>query len=208
MHEQKDFNLTFEQYITMLKNEDEEIRNNAIWGLTNFGSRAFPALLEALSDKSSYVRFATIKALSTLHNLEATSSLIALFRIEPNFDLRALIIEVLAELQDPRATKVLIEALKDNHFSVRKNAAEALGKIGNKSAVKKLIEALNDTDVRVTFSAITALGKIGDKTALSSLEKIKEKHKNENDAFSQFRLMRMLATKAIEEINKKVETKD
>ena len=59
----------------------------------------------------------------------------------------------------------LINALKNDHITVRWVAAEALGKLGDKSAVDPLINALNDNNI---FAA-AVLGELGDERAVPAL---------------------------------------
>ena len=52
---------------------------------------------------------------------------------------------------------MLMEALKDKDWSVRRNAAVALGKIGDPSAVPALIEALGHHDEYFRYNSASAI---------------------------------------------------
>jgi len=65
--------------------------------------------------------------------------------------------------------EVLLEALKDKQWVVRRSAAEALGKLKDPRAVEPLIKALKDKDSGVRRSAAEALGKLKDPRAVEPL---------------------------------------
>ena len=67
----------------------------------------------------------------------------------------------------------LINALKNEHSSVRWNAAEALGKSGDTRAIPPLKDALRDKNSSVRRAVIEALGKLG-KPAVSLLIEVLE----------------------------------
>ena len=76
---------------------------------------------------------------------------------------------VLRGIGDERTVEPLIQALKDENWSVRAEAASALGTIGDEKAVKSLIRALKDENWSVRAKAASALGMIGDEKAVESL---------------------------------------
>jgi HEAT repeat protein len=67
------------------------------------------------------------------------------------------------------ALPVLIEALSDSRYSVRRNAAVALGRLGDSRAVEALVSALQDPSQDVRRRAAEALGQLGDTKALDPL---------------------------------------
>jgi len=68
-----------------------------------------------------------------------------------------------------RAVPVLLAALKDTSWEVRRAAAKALGFIGENSAVPGLCELIQDPDRDVREAGISALGQINDVRALVPL---------------------------------------
>ncbi len=74
----------------------------------------------------------------------------------------------LGMLADPRATSLLIAALRDPEKDVRARATQALAKIGS-PAVDQLVAALEDEDWTVRYRAAEALGLIGDPAAFDPL---------------------------------------
>jgi len=89
----------------------------------------------------------------------------------------------------------LVEALRSEDESVRKNAVIELGKSGvaAKDAVGALIEALSDESDDVRSNAARALGEIGDSSAVSTLEELSRSDRE--DFF-----VRIAATNALKRI--------
>jgi len=100
---------------------------------------------------------------------------------------------VLRGIGDERAVEPLIQALKDENWSVRVEAANALGTIGDKKAVEPLIQALKDENWSVRAEAANALGMIGDEKAVEPLIQVLQ-DKNED--------ARKAAKESIEKIGK------
>ncbi|MEW6068391.1 MAG: HEAT repeat domain-containing protein [Nitrospirota bacterium] len=75
-------------------------------------------------------------------------------------DLRMSSVWILGKVQDPRAVKTLIKALKHKDFLIRVKAAEALGDKKEPAAVEPIITLLKDEEEMVREAAATALGNI------------------------------------------------
>lgn len=74
-------------------------------------------------------------------------------------------IAALASMEgDPKAVKLIEEALADKHADVRRIAAAALGSMGAKEAIPALRKATDDDDSAVSFAAAEALWKMGDRS--------------------------------------------
>jgi len=109
-----------------------------------------------------------------------------------DWEVREAACDALGQLDDTRAVKSLVGALRDEYWPVRKAAASALDKIGDTRAVEPLIAALRAEDtlragagVPVRFghpefsglrdgwtvrrAIVTALGELGDARALTPL---------------------------------------
>jgi HEAT repeat protein len=71
--------------------------------------------------------------------------------------------------EDVRDVELLIQALKDDRWDVRRKAAWALGNIGDARGVEALIQALRDEYPDVREEAAWALGSIGDFRAIEPL---------------------------------------
>lgn len=87
-----------------------------------------------------------------------------------NPDVREEAVDLLAELNDRRATPYLAEVLlKDVNEDVRASAADALGEIGSKEAIGSLTRALNDPEAYVRESVVDALADLEGKEAIGLL---------------------------------------
>lgn len=103
----------------------------AIYGLTVAGTRAVPALNDALTDRAWWVRAA---AADTLGDIGLPAS---------------------------PAIPALTDALEDESEWVRRNATEAVGNLQANSAIEALIPALRDENGRVQHNAALSLAKMG-----------------------------------------------
>jgi hypothetical protein len=74
-----------------------------------------------------------------------------------------------AEKKPPEDIYYLIDLLKSNDVTERRDTARTLGVMGFDVATPGLIEALDDSDGKVQLLAAEALGKIGDKRAAAPL---------------------------------------
>ncbi|MBK5189981.1 MAG: HEAT repeat domain-containing protein [Methanosarcinales archaeon] len=89
------------------------------------------------------------------------NSLIAVLKHEKDSHVRAKAVEALGKIGDARVVEPLMQALKDEHWDVRRKAVWALGNMGE-IAVEPLMQALKDEHWDVRRKAAWALGNIGD----------------------------------------------
>jgi|GEM_PF-1305537 len=76
----------------------------------------------------------------------------------------------LAELQDVRATDILLKRLEDDERNIRDAVIQCLGRISDTQAVPALIFALQkDSSANIRSSSATALGEISDTQAVPAL---------------------------------------
>lgn len=76
-----------------------------------------------------------------------------------------------AGIDSTRAERVLLDALKDRHTSVRENAINILGLLGCTRAVPALVEELHDPQLTIRLQAAKALGRIRSAEAVPALLK-------------------------------------
>lgn len=89
---------------------------------------------------------------------------------DPDWKVRKNAVRELDYLADrPSAIPPLIEALNDDHFSVRHAAAQALGHSGDRRATVALMKTLLDENMMVRAAGAAALGQIGDVSAVAAL---------------------------------------
>jgi HEAT repeat protein len=136
--------------------EGGTVAATAARAISKFGAKgapALPALLEAMKDRDSTVRW---EAGRTVGKIGAAAK---------------------------SAVPALVEQMKDESPLVREHAAEALGDIGPeaKDAVPALIERLKDPVARVRRDAVRSLGQIGP-AAKPALEPARGLLKDEDEA--------------------------
>jgi HEAT repeat protein len=164
--------------------------------IVQLGSRAVPALIDALRDDDPRIRQAACTALGQIGDPAAVPELTK--RLQDSVsDVRIAACTALGQIGDSSAVPELIKCLEDTDYDVRIAACTALGKIGDpspvpvlitcldywyisqaaanaliqigKPAVPALIETLTDPNERVRKAACTALGQIGDSIAVPEL---------------------------------------
>ena len=94
---------------------------------------------------------------------------------------------------DDNVVDHLIDALKDDDWSVRKTSAKSLGEMGSQKAVEPLINTLQDDDWGVRCSAAKALGDLKDEAAIDPLKKARRAAKGDKE-------FKKVATKALKKI--------
>jgi len=182
-----------------VRERGDELRREVVKALSEAGTVAVPALVQALGDSSAAVRRLACYALGALGDATAVPALVealgdgdrdvrraacvALGRVgdatavpalvealgDGDSDVRRASCEALVRIRDAQAVPALIQALGDGDWYVRRVACEALGAIGDATAVPALVEALRDDDRDVRRVACEALGAIGDATAVPAL---------------------------------------
>lgn len=129
---------------SQLKNDDRQIRGNAIGALGKLGEQAAPAadlLVEQFADSKEHV---TVGRISTSLAGHAESALIQIGQ---------------------KAVPALVAGLNHQNVEVRSRSALVLGQIGkvpSAEAIDRLIEMLGDADYRIAGNASSALKKFGE----------------------------------------------
>ncbi len=124
------------------------------------------ALFVAAKDTDQGVRDAAIQSLAAMGiSVERLSTEIT----NPNWQTRVAAITTFARLGDPKATPLLITALKDSDSRVRTESARTLGQLGDQRALDALISSLNDASADVRVESTFALGRLKDPRALAPL---------------------------------------
>ncbi len=189
----------FEEVEAFLNDEDVEVRRNAVEMLRGAGTEGTGLLLKAIEDEDWRVRKSAVEVLTSIGNEGVINGLIGVLYLEENAgarnsaiealvrlsseatpylieafktrnrDVRKFIIDILGEIDDKRALKLMLDALKDEDENVRASAVEHLGKMGDPSVVDALIDILNSGDLWVGYPAADALGNISDPRAVDAL---------------------------------------
>lgn len=151
-----------------LKTGSVRIRSGAALALGRLRlPETLPYLFNALKDKEAAVRRSTVKALDSFHHMSAAEGLFLALE-DPDLEVQDYATTALARL-DPDIYPALMDRIKDQDPTVRKNVITTLRKIGDKRAVPVIISALDDPDANVRMFAVTALIQFKDPRAIHGL---------------------------------------
>jgi len=149
-----------ESLLAALKDEDIQVRDDAITELGRLGDRrAVEPLIALLKDPNVYIRDNTINSLGLIGDRRAVEPLLQSL-CDRNVYIRDNAITALGRLRDQRAVEPLIELLDDRNVYLRDNAASALGEIGDRRAIEPLRAALNDENWYVRETAAKSLARL------------------------------------------------
>lgn len=167
--EQRDNSSTVKALTEALKDEDAEVRQHALFALTQIGGpQTTEAFASALKDSDPKVRERAVWGIGLSPGNGMVDLLIGALN-DSNPEIRQRAAWSLGLKGDHRSVQPLINALKDESDEVRERAAWALALKGDKQAVEPLIDALKDKDVEVRAMAAWALGLRGDSRAAKAL---------------------------------------
>ena len=164
-----------EAVITLLNDQDPEVRVQAVHALGEFESpRAVEALGRVLiNDPEPEVQKMAAWALGEIESAAAVDFLgAALVNEDMNPEVRNMCAWALGEIESAQAVQYLAQVLNDgrSNAEVRKTSAWALGEIESAEAVDALGRALlTDTDSEVQSTAAWALGEIESAAAVDHL---------------------------------------
>ncbi len=154
--------------IAALSDLEPICRQSAVVILSGLNSQAVEPLLETMHTGPVMARPLAAKALGSLGDHSALTSLVNSTK-ENDPELKAAVAEALGLLRDPLAVEALIQLTRDTSPSVRAAAAVALGTMGDTRAVESLVELLKDETFDVYVNAQKSLMMIG-MPAITALE--------------------------------------
>jgi HEAT repeat protein len=123
-------------------------------------TRAFPALVRALTDLDDEVRAKSASALGRIGDGRAVGYLLDHLLSDPAPFVRARIAQALGQFDEPEVVERLVRALGDPAWWVRMRSVEALEQVGAQ-AEGPLLLALDDTDPEIRIRAAVALERLG-----------------------------------------------
>jgi HEAT repeat protein len=172
----------------LVKSKNQQVRIGAVALLSRCGDDAADDLLALLKNGDDQVRWQAVYGLRNMQKSakKLLPTLTAMVKDEKNNDTRAFAAQAMAQL-GPDAMPTLFELLKnEKEESVKAAAIQGLWTAGQvpKEAIPYLIEALKDKGVQVRSNACTALGQIGQdkeaKKAIPALAEVVQKDKEQN----------------------------
>ena len=170
-------NLSFEDAINNLSNDDVSIRKEAVESLVGItDEEAIEPLIKATTDENAQVRFKAAEILGNMGDV-AVDKLIDEFNNAEGKNKRFLAF-ALKETEDKKVIPYFVEATADEDFGVRKVAVRALGELQANDELDSIAKCLEDEDWGVRLAAIQALG---DLATDESIKLIKDARKAEED---------------------------
>lgn len=170
-------NLSFEEAINNLSDDDVKVRKEAIESLVGItDEEAIEPLIKATTDESAQVRFKAAEILGNMGEV-AVDKLIQEFESAEGKDKRFLAF-ALKETKDAKVVPYFVDATSDEDFGVRKVAVRALGELQAEDELDSIAKCLEDEDWGVRLAAIQALGDIATD---DSIKLIKDARKAESD---------------------------
>ena len=170
-------NLSFEDAINNLSNDDVIIRKEAVESLVGItDEKAIEPLIKATTDENAQVRFKAAEILGNMGDV-AVDKLIDEFNNAEGKNKRFLAF-ALKETENKKVIPYFVEATADEDFGVRKVAVRALGELQANDELDSIAKCLEDEDWGVRLAAIQALG---DLATDESIKLIKDARKAEED---------------------------
>ena len=170
-------NLSFEEAINNLSDDDVNVRKEAIESLVGVtDEEAIDPLIKATTDDNAQVRFKAAEILGSMGDV-AVDKLIEEFKNAKGKDKRFLAF-ALKETEDKKVIPYFVEATGDEDFGVRKVAVRALGELQAENELDSIAKCLEDEDWGVRLAAIQALGDLASDEAIKL---IKDARKSESD---------------------------
>ncbi len=154
----------------------QEIRRAAIATIGRIGvtsPETAAALIKALADSASLVRWESARTLGTLQVKGAETALAEHCRTDPDIRVRNACLVAIWHLSPGKSLGLATKAAGSQYAEGRRQAAQVLGRLGKsaKGAAPLLITLLEDDDWLVRVAAADALGRTGEREALPALRK-------------------------------------
>lgn len=160
--------------IDFLDDNDWRVCSNAINSLSQFGKDALNLLIERLKKASYNAAYWITKALSKMGD-DGLEILIVFSKFK-NRNVRMLITEALAESENPKAIRILVNALKDEYWVIRENVVEIFIKLGER-VIKPLIYFLKEESEDYFCYVERVFKELGDYKLGPLIELLKNKDK-------------------------------
>ncbi|WP_296860650.1 HEAT repeat domain-containing protein [uncultured Methanobrevibacter sp.] len=170
-------NLSMNEAIENLKNEDVSVRKEAIESLIGVTDEAaIDPLIDATTDDNAQVRFKAAEILGNMGNV-AFDRLVSKFTSETGKNKRFLAF-ALKETHNEKAIPLFAEAVSDEDFGVRKVSIRALGELQANDELDTIAKGLEDEDWGVRLATIHACA---DLASDESIALIKKARREESD---------------------------
>lgn len=170
---------SFDEAILKLNDDDVQVRKDAIKSLEGVTDEsAIDPLIEATTDENANVRFGAAQILGTMGDI-AIDKLIEKFNASTGQDKRFLTF-ALKETYSEKTIDVLVSAVEDEDFGVRKTAIRGLGSLQARGHMDAIAKGLEDEDWGVRLYAIYALGDLATPESISLIKEARRKEKDKD----------------------------
>ncbi|MGB7969011.1 MAG: HEAT repeat domain-containing protein [Methanobacterium sp.] len=154
-------NLTVEELISSLKDNDWSIRMNAAKTLVEIGEPAVENLINSLEDNDWQIRWYAAEILGEIGDIHSIKPLIELLN-DKNKGVQSNSSIALIKIGKP-SVELLIDNLNSKEWQIREHVAEILGEIGDIHSIKPLENSLNDENGDVRMAVKVSIEKINNK---------------------------------------------
>ncbi len=166
----QDSQTQLDKLIADLRNPNPIVRREAIKALTNLGPQAGPAVpaLASLLEKAQTGDLETQRALVQALGKIGKPAMPVLSNAalkNPNYLIRSDVVTLLGTIGGPEAIPVLMQAMSDVQWRVRKNAVDALAKILDAKTAPQVFVGLQSSDPNVRQATAELLGLLGKKAS-------------------------------------------
>lgn len=151
-------NLTVEELISSLKDNDWSIRMNAAKTLVEIGEPAVENLINSLEDNDWQIRWYAAEILGEIGDIHSIKPLIELLN-DKNKGVQSNSSIALIKIGKP-SVELLIDNLNSKEWQIREHVAEILGEIGDIHSIKPLENSLNDENGDVRMAVKVSIEKI------------------------------------------------
>jgi len=146
-----------ESYITGLRSDSKEEREESMKVLVETGSSALPELMHLLTDPDWIVRYRAAEALGGIGDKDAVDALI-ITTCDVKDHVRYMATKSLGTFRDTRIHPALVRMLSDDHCYTRRIAASGLIFAGDSSTIPALSEAIGkELDIETKLALESAL---------------------------------------------------
>jgi HEAT repeat protein len=150
---------------------DSTKRDNAAKELIKMGADSVPPLIDALQAQDPNLILTCQHVLARISSATpALKKTLATTTYHPM--VRARVAETLGISKDKSAIPALLDALKDQYFTVRASAALALGNIGDAQVIPSLLPLLKDKDGEVRSAACVAIAKFREPSTFDDITNV------------------------------------
>ena len=160
-----------ELLVSMLDEENTDLRQSVISTLLEIGRPAIPHLIDALRFPNTSIQKGATKILVEIGDPTISAEILGLLKNNSSM-VRTVAIDVLGGIKDLWSMEYIREFVNDPEPNVRAAAARALGNFEDKLSIDLLFSLLTDNEASVKIAVIEALSKFNDARVCDALQQV------------------------------------